>query len=63
MTALRRLWLWFLARFRLNDQAVCLMSQGRGLFDDYHDYPDDEAGLPVHFATLRCQRCGKEFAI
>jgi hypothetical protein len=60
---LRRLWLWFLARFRLSDSAVCEMSRGRGLHDDYHDYPDDEYGEPAHFVTLRCKRCGKEFTI
>lgn len=58
-----RLWKWFLARFRLNDQAVCDLSAGRGLTDDYHDYPDDEHGLPMHFAVLKCKRCGKQFTI
>lgn len=60
---MRRIWLWFLARFRLSDEAVCEMSKGRGLFDDFHDYPDDEAGEPCHFAILKCKRCGKEFYI
>ena len=37
---MQRLWLWFLARFRLSMPAVCEMSKGRGLHDDYHDYHD-----------------------
>lgn len=60
---LRRLWLWFLARFRLSDAAICEASRGRGLADDYHDYPDDELGTPSHFVVLRCKRCGKEFTM
>lgn len=60
---LRRLWLWFLAFYHLNDDAICLMSRGRGLHDDFHDYPDDAMGVPSHFVTLRCKRCGKEFAM
>ena len=60
---LRHAWRWFLARFRLNLQVVCEMSQGRGPHDDYHDYPDDEHGQPSHFVLLKCKRCGKEFYI
>lgn len=60
---LRRLWLWFLARFRLSGEAVCEMSRGRGVADDYHDYPDGESGQPDHFITHRCRRCGKGFTI
>jgi len=60
---MRRLWKWFLARFRLDMDAVCEMSRGRGLCDDFHDYPDDEYGEPDHFVTLTCKRCGKEFSI
>jgi hypothetical protein len=59
----QRFWLWFLARFRLSQSAVCTMSQGRGFADDYHDYPDSEQGLPLHFVTLTCKRCGKKFTI
>jgi hypothetical protein len=59
----RRLWRRFLARMRFDLTAVCEESVGRGLTDDYHDYPDSEAGEPWHFVTLRCKRCGKEFTI
>jgi hypothetical protein len=59
----RRCWLWFLALFRLSPSAVCRMSQGRGLYNDYHDYPDSEEGLPWHFTVLTCKRCGKTFTI
>lgn len=58
----RRLWMWFLARFRLSESAVCEMSKGKGLID-YHDYPDSAEGIPIHFCTLKCQRCGKDFTI
>jgi hypothetical protein len=51
---------WFLARFRLNLAAVCVMSEGE---KDYHDYPDWERGLPWHFHKEACIRCGKEFSI
>lgn len=60
---MRRILDWFLARFRLSERAVCEMSKGRGLHDDFHDYPDDELGEPAHFVTLKCKRCGKEFVI
>jgi hypothetical protein len=59
----KRLWFWFLARFHLSDAAVCEMSRGRGLHDDYHDYDDDVIGAPLHFCVLKCKRCGKEFMI
>lgn len=59
---MKALWKWFLARFRLDAAAVCEMSAGKGLAD-YHDYPDSEHGLPMHFCTLKCKRCGKEFVI
>lgn len=58
----RRLWLWFLAYFRLNDSAVCEMSRGVGPHD-YHDYSDDIHGEPCHFSFLTCRRCGKRFRI
>lgn len=60
---MKRLWLWFLARFRLSEKAVCEMSKGRGLFRDFHDYPDDIHGEPIHFHVMTCKRCGKEFGI
>lgn len=60
---LPRAWKWFLARFRLSESAVCEMSKGRGLADDFHDYPDDELGTPAHFVTLKCKRCGKSFTM
>ncbi len=60
---MRRLWWWFLAKFRLSKWAVCEMSRGRGTHDDYHDYPDDEVGTPAHFVSMKCKRCGKEFYI
>jgi hypothetical protein len=63
MRTLSRFWLWFLARFHLSDAAVCEMSKGRGLHDDYHDYPDDVLGEPLHFIELVCKRCGKRFCI
>lgn len=58
---MRRLWRWFLARFRLSDEAVCELSRGLPPHADYHDYPDDELGTPAHFVILRCRRCGKSF--
>lgn len=60
---MNRLRLWFLAFFRLDMEAVCEMSRGRGLYDDYHDYPDTDARYPWHMAELRCKRCGKKFSI
>jgi hypothetical protein len=60
---IRRVWRWILARFRLDLQVVCEMSAGRGLLDDFHDYPDSEHGEPWHFVELKCVRCGKLFYI
>lgn len=60
---MRRLWVWFLAFFRLDKAAVCELSRGRGLADDYHDYPDTAEKQPSHFVTLVCERCGKRFTI
>lgn len=57
-------WRWWrthwLARLRLSEHAVCVMSRNEGVAD-YHDYPDSEAGVPDHFVLLRCKRCGKDF--
>lgn len=58
-----RIWHWFLARFHLSEHWVCELSKDCGLWDDYHDYQDDELGQPWHFVTLKCKRCGKEFCI
>ena len=63
ITGIRRLWKWFLARFRLSMKAVCEMSVGRQLWDDFHDYPDDAIPSPAHFVTLKCKRCGKTFTM
>lgn len=52
----------FIAFFRLNKRIVCEESKGLGLVD-YHDYPDDESGEPLHFINLKCKRCGKQFII
>jgi hypothetical protein len=60
---MRKLWWWFLARFRLSNWAICEMSKGKGWHDDYHDYPDDVIGRPEHFMELTCKRCGKSFFI
>lgn len=60
----KHLWLWFLARFRLSESAVCEMSKGRGLHDDFHNYPDStNGGLPWLFYEHECKRCGKKFTI
>lgn len=59
----RRWWKLFLARFRLNQRAVCEMSKNRGLCDDFHDYPDTKEKQPWHFTTLTCEKCGKWFTI
>jgi hypothetical protein len=61
MVAMKYLWNWFLARFRLSESAICEMSKGRGLHDDFHDYEDDLVGAPFHFVEMECKRCGKKF--
>jgi hypothetical protein len=63
MCRIRLLWRWFLATFRLSEEAVCEMSVGLGPYEDFHDYPDDIEGKPTHLSALRCKRCGKEFYI
>lgn len=61
---LKRLWRWYQARMRLNLDAVCEMSKGKGPHEDYHDYPDDHTyPYPCHFVPYHCSRCGKEFYI
>lgn len=61
---MKRAWRRFLAYTRLNKSAVCEMSAGRGMRNDFHDYPDavGDPG-PMHFHTYKCGRCGKEFMI
>jgi hypothetical protein len=56
-------WLWVKARFRLDLESVCQMSRGRGIANDYHDYPDSTVPEPWHFYTHTCKRCGKQFTI
>jgi hypothetical protein len=58
----RWIWMYWLARLRLSDRAVCVMSSNKGNAD-FHDYPDSIEGRPDHFVTMRCKRCGKEFTI
>ena len=60
---IRYMWKLFLARFRISMDAVCEMSKGKGMFDDYHDYQDDETGSPFHLVEMKCKRCGKGFYI
>ncbi len=60
---MKRLWRWFLARFRLNLKVVCKESEGLDEHMDYHDYPDDELGTPDHMVLMTCKRCGKRFYI
>ena len=52
-----------LAYFRLSQKAVCEQSIGKGLYNDYHDYPDDVYGQPIHMHDLKCKHCGKLFRI
>lgn len=54
---------YIIAFLRLDLRTVCEMSAGKGLYNDFHDYPDDEQGFPLHFVALKCKRCGKEFYI
>lgn len=60
---MRWLWMWFLARFHLSDDAVCEMSRGLPPDRDYHDYIDSVHRTPDHFMVLTCARCGKEFTV
>lgn len=60
---MKRPWLWFLARFRLSNYAICEMSRGLGEHNDYHDSDDDIYGYPMHFVLMTCKRCGKRFYI
>ena len=60
---MRKIWRWFLARFRLNLQVVCEESAGLDPYNDYHDYDDTDDGEPFHFIAMKCKRRGKEFYI
>lgn len=60
---LEYIWKWLIARFHLNDEIVCEMSKGRGMYNDFHDFTDSEFRIPWHFVTMKCRRCGKEFYI
>jgi hypothetical protein len=60
---IRRATTRFLAALRLSKRAICEASQGRGLYDDFHDYPDAKDGHPWHLTDLTCERCGKAFRI
>jgi hypothetical protein len=52
-----------LAWLHVNDAAVCEMSKGLPMEEDYHDYQDSDFGFPIHFDAMTCRRCGKEFII
>lgn len=54
--------MYWLARLRLSESAVCVMSSDQGAVD-YHDYPDTKEKQPDHFILLECERCGKEFTM
>lgn len=64
--SLMKYWRWirhyWLARLRLSEKAVCVMSRNEGAVD-FHDYPDSVEGEPLHFCLLTCKRCGKQFTI
>ena len=54
---------WLKAYYRLDLKLVCELSEGRGLWNDYHDYPDSIEPFPHHFYVHICKRCGKRFCI
>lgn len=56
---LRKIWRWLLARFRLSPCIMCKESVGKGAFEDYRDYPDNDPSEPMHFVVMKCKRCGK----
>lgn len=57
------MWEWIKAYFRTDLKAVCRLSEGRGLYDDFHDYKDTADKQPWHMEELECERCGKKFCI
>jgi len=56
-----RWWKFFLAWTRLSSEAVCEMSTGRGLNDDFHRWADSTVVEPGNGYTHTCKRCGKPF--
>jgi hypothetical protein len=62
-TMMARWWKFFLALTRLSSEAVCEMSAGRGLNNDFHNYRDSIVGQPGNGYTHTCERCGKPFVI
>lgn len=59
---MQRIWIGFLAYFRLSEDAVCDVSLRLGQID-LHDYRDGLDGEPWHFHVHTCRRCGKQFTI
>ena len=59
LDCLMRAWRTVLAYLHLSDAAVCRMSRSRGVID-FHDACDSD-DPPLHFGTLRCRRCSKDF--
>lgn len=58
----RWIWMYWLARLRISEKAVCTMSRNQGIVD-HHDYDDSIEGQPWHFMLLTCKRCNKKFTI
>jgi hypothetical protein len=58
-----RWWKFFLALTRLSSEAVCEMSAGRGLNNDFHNYRDSVVGQPGNGYKHTCERCGKPFVV
>lgn len=62
MTSMKRIVLWFLARFRLSEKAVCEMSKDKPIYKDFHHWDDDiHSSGPIYFSPLQCKRCGRQF--
>lgn len=59
---MKRFLKWLSAYCHIRDKDVCEISKDMGMYD-YHDYPDDETGLPYSMINMKCKRCGKEFMI
>jgi hypothetical protein len=57
------LWKFFKAWFRIDLDAVCEMSKGRGPLDDFHGWEDGVIGKPWYLYRHTCKRCGKVFEI